>query len=152
MRKMFKSLSNFQIEDYYRNNPYFKGCFAKDVLPQTIEQGFYILNLDNQAGAGTHWTLIINLPIMPVCFYYDPFGVVPPMEALKFMKTSKRKMYYSTIDMQHIDSSLCGYYCIYVADQMLQGRKFLNIAAKDFLNNTGTNDNIIRKHFKYIKF
>jgi hypothetical protein len=152
MKKVFRSLSNWEIDQYYQGNQYYRGCFPRDTLPKKMESGFYILNMDGQSGEGTHWTLMIKLPSMPAIIYFDPFGVICPVEALKFMRTMKSKMYYSTLDLQDIDSSLCGYYCLYVADQMMNGRNFLDICATDFQNRTEVNDNNIRHYFRNTKF
>ena len=61
-------------------------------------------------------------------------------------------MYYSTIQLQDIKSSLCGYYCIYIIDQITSHRDFLDIIAQDFNNDEAVNDKYIMKYFKNVHF
>ena len=51
----FNPLTNFEIEEYYENEPRFNGVCSRDNLPKTIQNGAYIINLDEYADVGTHW-------------------------------------------------------------------------------------------------
>ncbi len=145
----YTSLSNFQIDKYYINRPDYGGCFSKDQLPNNIQNKFYVLNLDDEANSGTHWTLIYNKN-PHICLYIDPFGITAPTNAVNFMKKSKKIIYYSSMQLQDISSQLCGYYCIYFADEMTNNRSFLDVLAQDFNNSQLINDEIIKKYFKNI--
>ena len=49
-------LTNFEIQNYYKNEPRFNGAFSRNNLRQTkIKDGAYIINLDEYANVGTHW-------------------------------------------------------------------------------------------------
>ena len=48
-------LTNFEIQKYYQNYPKFNGIYSRDHLPKTIENGAYLINLDEYADFGTHW-------------------------------------------------------------------------------------------------
>ena len=48
-------LTNFEIEEYYENEPRFNGVYSRDNLPKTIKNKAYIINTDEYADAGTHW-------------------------------------------------------------------------------------------------
>ena len=48
-------LTNFEIEKYYKNEPRFNGVFSRNNLPKKINDGAYIINLDEYADVGTHW-------------------------------------------------------------------------------------------------
>ena len=39
-------LTNFEIQEYYKNEPRFTGVYSRDNLPKTIKNGAYIVNLD----------------------------------------------------------------------------------------------------------
>ena len=39
-------LTNFEIQDYYENEPRFNGVYSRDNLPKTIRNGAYVVNLD----------------------------------------------------------------------------------------------------------
>ena len=48
-------LTNFEIQKYYQNEPRFNGVFSRHNLPKKIEDGAYIINLDEYKDIGTHW-------------------------------------------------------------------------------------------------
>ena len=48
-------LANFEIQEYYKNEPRFNGVYSRDNLPKTIKNVAYIVNLDNYKNTGTHW-------------------------------------------------------------------------------------------------
>ena len=48
-------LTNFEIQEYYKNEPRFNGVYSKDNLPKTIKnETTCIVNLDNYKNTGTH--------------------------------------------------------------------------------------------------
>ena len=47
-------LTNFEIKNFYENEPRFNGVCSRDNLPITIKEGAYIINLDEYADVGTH--------------------------------------------------------------------------------------------------
>ena len=47
-------LTNFEIKDYYENEPRFNGVYSGDNLPQIIKNGAYAINLDEYTDVGTH--------------------------------------------------------------------------------------------------
>ena len=48
-------LTNFEIKEYYENEPRFNDVYSRYNLPKTIKYGAYIINLDEYADVGTHW-------------------------------------------------------------------------------------------------
>ena len=48
-------LTNFEIKEYYQNEPKFNGVYSRDNLPKTIKNGAYVINLEEYADVGTHW-------------------------------------------------------------------------------------------------
>jgi hypothetical protein len=100
---------------------------------------FYIINTDNQYGKGYHWVLLYNCDGKQI-IYFDPFGVPPLEEIENLMQKSGKTGIYNTYRIQHLNSKLCGVFCIYVADELLKrNRKFYEILAdfsnSDFLSN-----------------
>ena len=47
-------LTNFEIQNYYQNEPRFTGVYSIDNLPR-IKDGAYVINLDEYSYIGTHW-------------------------------------------------------------------------------------------------
>ena len=48
-------LTNFEIKEYYENEPRFNGVYSRDNLPKTMKNRAYVINLDEYADVGTHW-------------------------------------------------------------------------------------------------
>ena len=79
----FHPLTNFDISEYYKDEPRFNGVYSKDNLPKTIKKGAYVINLDEYTDIGTHWialyvqstsvydTYVKNNDVI----YFDSFGV-----------------------------------------------------------------------------
>ena len=66
-------LTNFEIQKYYENESRFNGVFSKDNLPKKIEDGTYVINLEEHADTGTHWIALFCKK--DESFYFDSFGV-----------------------------------------------------------------------------
>ena len=49
------SLTNFEIQKYYQNEPRFNCVFSRNNLPKIIRDGAYIINLDKYGDVGTYW-------------------------------------------------------------------------------------------------
>ena len=92
--------------------------FSKDMLPEDIEDGCYVINLQNYFdGNGSHWTALFKND--KDIDYFDSFGVQPPTEVIDFIGD---KMYlYNSMQYQPIYSVLCGYYCVHYLRERAKG-------------------------------
>ena len=113
-------LSNWHFDRYYANNRYYGGVYSRDSIPKRIGAKFYIINLDDSTGPGTHWVALYNVGRKPI--YFDSFGVWPPKELMKI-----KNLLFNDYRIQSRNSRSCGLYCIYVCDQLLAGREFIDI-------------------------
>ena len=53
-------LTNFEIQQYYENEPKFNGVYSRNNLSKT-KNGAYIIKLDENESVGTHWiALYVN--------------------------------------------------------------------------------------------
>ena len=87
-------LRNFEIQEYYQNEPRFNGVFSRDNLPNNnIKNGAYGINVDEYHNIGTHWVaLYVNNKIVT---YFDSFGVEHiPKEIMKFIARKKNNKKY----------------------------------------------------------
>ena len=77
-------LTNFEIQEYYQNEPRFNGVLSRDNLPNSIKNGAYVINLDEYRDIGTHCVaLYVNNKTVT---YFDSFGVEHiPKEIMKFI-------------------------------------------------------------------
>ena len=140
-------LSNFEIDGFFKDNPWYGGCMSKDDLRGT-DRKFYVLNLGKPRAGGTHWVLMSMLA--PVGIYFDNFAVHPPPVIETFMKRFRVKNVMNTNIVQDIRTSSCGYFAIYVADQLCRGRFFTDIV--DDFDGVELNEKRIQKWWnKYLK-
>ena len=50
------SLTKFEIQKHYQNEPIFNRVLKiRNNLPKKIQDGAYVINLDEYADVGTHW-------------------------------------------------------------------------------------------------
>ena len=47
-------LRTFEIQKYYQNEARFNGIYSRDNLPNKINNGAYVINLDEHSDIGTH--------------------------------------------------------------------------------------------------
>ena len=66
------TLTNFEIQKYYQNEPRFNNVYSRDNLTE-IKDGAYIINLDEYSDIGTHWVAlyVYNNSVT----YFDSSGV-----------------------------------------------------------------------------
>ena len=66
-------LRNFDIQQYYQNEPRFNGIYSRNSLTKKLKYGAYVINLDEYVDAGTHWIALISSRTEIV--YFDSFDV-----------------------------------------------------------------------------
>ncbi len=137
--------SDDQINAYLRKYSLYKGAYDCLDLPKP-KKGVYIVNIDrNPNGEGTHWTLVNNLE-PDRCEYFDPYGQVPNSETHEFMDSTGKRLFYSDADYQSIPSHACGYFCMYVAKNLLKGRKMGDVIG-DFSTRVNENERFLQNYF-----
>ena len=148
----FHSLTNIEINEYYKNEPRFNGVYSRDNLPNKIKKGAYVINLDEYENPGTHWVSLFVKPKYTV--YFDSFGVEHiPIEINKFMgnyttKSSSLERIKSNIfRIQAYDSIMCGYFCIEFINYMFKGKTLLDYTNLFSPNNFKKNDRVIKRTF-----
>ena len=118
-------LTNFEIQEYYPNEPRFNGVFSRDNLPNSINNGAYVINLDEYHDIGTRWVaLCVNNKTVT---YFDSFGVEHiPKEIMKFI--ARKKIIRNIYRIQAYDSIMCGYFCTGFINFMLNGESLTDYA------------------------
>ena len=160
-------LTNFEIQEYYQNEPRFNGVFSRDNLPNsirpkglrskelgsTVKNGAYVINLDEYHDIGTHWiALYVNNKIVT---YFDSFGVEHiPKEIMKFIaRTSfglgsrRKKIIKNIYRIQAFDSIMCGYFCIGFINFMFNGKSLTDYTNLFSPNDFNKSDDIILNYF-----
>ena len=154
----FHPLTNFEISEYYKNEPRFNGVYSSNNLPKTIKKGAYVINLDEYTDIGTHWIALFVKPKYTV--YFDSFGVEHiTKEINKFIRSEElgyvvgnKEIKANIFRLQAYDSVMCGYYCIKFINYMLEGTVLLDFTNLFSPNDFKKNDKIIKRIFKYEQY
>ena len=146
-------LTNFEIQEYYQNQPRFNGVFSRDNLPNNnnnnnnnnnIKNGAYVINLDEYHDIGTHWVaLYVNNKTIT---YFDSFGVKHILkEIMKFI--ARKKIITNIYRIQAYDPVMCGYFCIGFINFMFNGKSLADYTNLFSPNDFNKNDDIILNYF-----
>ena len=137
-------LIDFEIQEYYQNEPRFNGVFSRDNLPNNIKNGVYVINLDEYRDIGTHWVALYVHN--KTTTYFDSFGVEHiPREIIKFI--ARKKIITNIYRIQAYHSIMCGYFCIGFNNFMFNGKSLTDYTNLFSPNDFKKNDDVILKHF-----
>ena len=65
----------------YLNIINFNGVYSRNEIHKCTKMGFYVINLDDNAGPGSHW---VGMFIKPnIIQYFDSFGLNCPHEIVR---------------------------------------------------------------------
>ena len=116
-------LTNFEIQNYYQREPRFNGVYSRNNLPKRINDGAYVINLDECADVGTHW--IDSFCKRSEIAYFNSFGVEHVSEESKdFIRNKNIKS--NIFRVQSNDSIMRGYFRIGFINFMYAGKKLTN--------------------------
>ena len=140
-------LTNFEIAEYYKNEPRCNGVYSRDNLPKAIKKGAYVINLDEYDDVGTHWIALYVLNKQVI--YFDSFGVeYIPNEVKKFI--GDKDTISNIFRLQAYDSIMCGYFCVAFIHYMFDNtnKTLLDFTNLFFPYDFKKNDEIIARLFK----
>ena len=124
-------VKHYKIKNYH-------GCFIDDKLPSKLHNGYYVINLNGHS----HWTCLLKDG--KKYFYFDSYG----FPASEEIEEQIGEYIYSDNQLQNMDSSSCGFFCIAWMHYM-DSRKNKEAAFADFLSlftkNTKNNEMILHK-------
>ena len=121
-----KVLSNFDLEKIAKDFPFWRGIFSRDQLPKKPnKRECGILNLDSIDGPGTHW--VAWYKNKGTKYYFDSYGIQPPEEMHKYLKSP---ILYNSIQIQEPGTYICGHLCIYVLEELNEGKDLLPVVLK----------------------
>ena len=133
-------LTNGEIDElvkHYKIKKY-HGCFIDDKLPSKLHNGYYIINLNGHS----HWCCLLKDG--KKFFYFDSYG----FPASEEIEEQIGEYIYSDNQLQGMNSSSCGYYCIAWMSYM-DSRKNKEAAFADFLSlftkNTKNNEIVLHQ-------
>jgi len=141
----FEFMGPFPI-DFAAPNPYKKNgetqCLiteiceirVKNALENGTRQIGIVYNLDPHFKSGSHWVANFIDVAGHKCYYFDSYGMEPPLQIARFMKwlttqDSSMKLFYNARRIQYSNTE-CGVYCIYCIIRMLEGDTFTQITRR----------------------
>ena len=137
-------LANFEIQRYYQIESGFNGVFSRNNLLK-IEDGGYVINLDEYADVGTH-CIALSCNKNEIV-YFDSYSVEHvPKEIKKFV--GNKNIIANIFRVQANNSVMCGYFCIGFIDFMLAGKKLTDYTSLFSPHDFKKNDDIILSYFK----
>jgi len=110
-----------QLVKHYKIKKY-HGAYIDDRMPTNLKNGFYIINLNGRS----HWTCLLKDG--KDYYYFDSYGFVASAE----VEDQIGEYIYSDIDIQHLNSSSCGFFCI-AWMRWMQDHKNKKLAYSNFL-------------------
>ena len=133
----------------------YKNLYTR-IKPKT---GNYIFNMQSASNTseGTHWCAFIIKPTIAI--YFDSFGMSVPSDIVNFIRRydNKIKILFSNDNIQHIDSVLCGYFCIFfiyfvsiLHKNSTNYRRIINLHNHIFSKDEKQNDKILQQLFSNI--
>jgi hypothetical protein len=137
------SLSSQELYDICESKKLLlNGIYLKDDLPSVLKKGFYIINLQSKKtnGNGTHWCVFYYDKRKSI--YLDPIGFIAPESVEKRIKP----YIYCDKQIQSIDTSSCGFYCIAFIIFLTKISDKINgfeVFIKLFSTNVGVNEYIL---------
>ena len=139
-------LTNFEIQEYYKNEPRFNGVYSGDNLSKTIKnKTACTVNLDHYKNTGTHWIALYvkNNEVI----YFDSFGVEHvPKEIKKIIGHKNIKT--NIFRMQADNSIMYGCFCIGFIDFLLAGKSLLDFTGLLCPYDFKKNEDIFLSYFK----
>ena len=139
----FHPLTNFEISEYYKNEPRSNGVYSRNNLPKTIKKGAYVINLDENIG--THWIALFVKPKYLV--YFDSFGIEHIPKKIEHAIGNK-KIKANIFRIQAYDSIMCGYFCIEFINYMFDGKSLIDFTSLFSPYDFKKNDEIFKIIFK----
>ena len=140
-------LTNFEITEYYENEPRFNGVYSRNNLPRMIKHGAYVINLDEDADVGTDWIALYGNVTNNEVIYFDSFGVAHvPEEIKEFIGNKNVKA--NVFRIQAYNSIMCGYFYIGFIDFMFLCKTLIDFTSLFSPYDFEKNDKIILKYFK----
>ena len=119
-------LTNFEIQKYYQDEPRFNGVYSRNNVPKRIEDGAYVINLDEYADVDTYWTALFCNRSKIV--YFDSFGAEHVPEKIKEFIGNKN-IIANIFRVQANNSIMCRYFCIGFIGFMFANKNWMILRA-----------------------
>ena len=141
-------ISNYDLLKWceYLNIP-IKDVLSRDEnTPHNHMQALFIYNLEPSYMNGSHWvaTYVKN----GIVNYFDSFGMPPFQELVDHVKKKKLILLHQNNQIQNINTTTCGYFCLYFLNEMNKGTSYYDLLKVFNIHDTMKNEKFIENHFK----
>ena len=141
-------ISNYDLLKWceYLNIP-IKDVLSRDEnTPHNHMQALFIYNLEPSYMNGSHWvaTFVKN----GIVNYFDSFGMPPFQELVDHVKKKKLILLHQNNQIQNINTTTCGYFCLYFLNEMNKGTSYYDLLKVFNIHDTMKNEKFIENHFK----
>lgn len=134
--------------------PLFEGVFAADTLPRYLHKkpAYFIMNTDPIRKPGQHW-LAVSIDCHGRGEYFDSYGQPPYItEHRKFLDRHCKSWRYNHLDLQALDSVVCGQYCVMYLLHKAHGYSLPDFVNMYFTDDCNKNDKLVEQMFhRYMK-
>ena len=142
-------LSNYDLIEWckYLNIP-IKDVLSRDeTVPHNHKQALFIYNLEPSYMSGSHW--VSTYVKDNVINYFDSFGLLPFQEIVNHAKKKNLTLLHQNNQIQNINTTTCGYFCLYFLNEMNKSSYFDLLKVFD-IHDTMNNEKFIERYFKNI--
>ena len=133
-------ISNYDLLKWckYLNIPINNVLSRDESSPHNHKQALFIYNLEPSYMGGSHWvaTYVKN----GIINYFDSFGMPPFQEIVNHAKTKNMTLLHQNNQIQNINTTTCGYFCLYFLNEMSKGRSYYDLLKVFNIHNTMKNE------------
>ena len=125
------------------------GVFPADrIVEKWIKPCAFVFNTDNHSGPGLHW-LAIYVDKNSDGWFFDSFGRKPFIrEHLRVIRKNCQLLRWNTIQLQSLESSHCGYFCVMFLHFLSSGKtmhQFQSIFSENLQDNDRISATFVKK-------
>ena len=118
-----------------------------ETVPHNHKQALLICNLEPSYMSGSNW--VSTYVKDNVINYFDSFGLPPFQEIVNHAKKKNLTLLHQNNQIQNINTTTCGYFCLYFLNEMNKSSYFDLLKVFD-IHDTMNNDKFIERYFKNI--
>lgn len=118
----------FALEHHLCTSTYFKAVLPCDLLPTCLPSclpALYIVNTDPSTKQGQHWVLVF-ISKQQTGYFFDSYRLPPEFwdhRLYTFFNHNKLSINYNHIQLQSINSTLCGEWCLFISHFLCKNYK-----------------------------
>lgn len=122
----------------------FRRC-CQEILKEPTKKGYYVLDLDDKVGAGTHW-VAMNVKDNLI-EYFDSFGLDYPEEIIILSDRLSVNYVHNSTQFQDLMSVLWSHHCLHYINESKNKNSFCDIIKLFLHNDTMFNERFMIRYF-----